>query len=548
MICSFCGRDQDDDAVFCSSCGEQLQGAPVITYERADRGARKPNRALPVVMSVLVLGVGFLLGALFGGMFDKKGEEPYLSGTVLPAGATAPAATSGEGGGNGGAGSGGIGAGTGGVGAGSGATAPSGAQANAAASSTNPPVLREGDIDYVLPPEEDDEDDADEAEEESETDEPFIAGDYTGRMYGEVFEELRDEGIIIYEIKVTDEELEEGAIVRQSVEEGHELKRNAAELIIFEVSAGRGPFVIPDYRELGTEGEAAEAELKENGFEVIFADGRNSVVQSGYVVRTEPGAGAQPPAGTEIIIYRSTGSEREKSVVPFLTGSTFFEAQALIEEAKLRIGYIAPNLVSTTAVVSEQSTDANMLIDEWTELDLSFIETEPLNEKSEYVYIVKSGDSLMKIAQRYYGNENAALYPLILERNEITNDRFMIGQALIIPPKPEPSFDVISSDEPDPDHDDGGPEDHQDAIGNVETNLTSISLVLPQDRTYGDTVKVLVGATPSDTGRLFRLVDRIVDKDEFPLYLEFHVPREGTVEIRVFYNDELIEARTFYDE
>ncbi|BDT92507.1 hypothetical protein IFM12275_24830 [Nocardia sputorum] len=49
-------------------------------------------------------------------------------------------------------------------------------------------------------------------------------------------------------------------------------------------------------------------------------------------------------------------------------------------------------------------------------------------------YKVVSGDTLSKIAKRFYGN--AALFPLIAEANEIPNpDVIRVGQELIIPPK-----------------------------------------------------------------------------------------------------------------
>jgi LysM repeat protein len=52
------------------------------------------------------------------------------------------------------------------------------------------------------------------------------------------------------------------------------------------------------------------------------------------------------------------------------------------------------------------------------------------------IYTVKSGDTLSKIAERYYGS--ARLYTLIQEANGIANAaNITIGQELVIPPKPD---------------------------------------------------------------------------------------------------------------
>lgn len=47
------------------------------------------------------------------------------------------------------------------------------------------------------------------------------------------------------------------------------------------------------------------------------------------------------------------------------------------------------------------------------------------------VYSVKEGDTLMRIALKYYGD--GIQYKLIMEANDITNDNIHIGQSLIIP-------------------------------------------------------------------------------------------------------------------
>ena len=72
--------------------------------------------------------------------------------------------------------------------------------------------------------------------------------------------------------------------------------------------------------------------------------------------------------------------------------------------------------------------------------------TTTTTEPPEQEYTVKSGDTLQKIAQRFYGNANYALYTLIQERNGIQNpSKITIGQVLIIPPKPETTTETTTA-------------------------------------------------------------------------------------------------------
>ncbi len=48
-------------------------------------------------------------------------------------------------------------------------------------------------------------------------------------------------------------------------------------------------------------------------------------------------------------------------------------------------------------------------------------------------YTVVSGDSLYKIAKKFYGEANQTVYDLIMEANNMTSDRLQVGQVLTIP-------------------------------------------------------------------------------------------------------------------
>lgn len=61
------------------------------------------------------------------------------------------------------------------------------------------------------------------------------------------------------------------------------------------------------------------------------------------------------------------------------------------------------------------------------------VETLQALPSTDTIYIVQIGDSLSKIAQKFYGNP--ALFPVIAERNNINPQSILyIGARLIIPP------------------------------------------------------------------------------------------------------------------
>ena len=59
----------------------------------------------------------------------------------------------------------------------------------------------------------------------------------------------------------------------------------------------------------------------------------------------------------------------------------------------------------------------------------------PVDESTNY--IVQNGDSLSKIAKRFYGNANARKAIFEVNRDQLSDpDRIKVGQILKIPPKP----------------------------------------------------------------------------------------------------------------
>lgn len=76
-----------------------------------------------------------------------------------------------------------------------------------------------------------------------------------------------------------------------------------------------------------------------------------------------------------------------------------------------------------------------------------------------------------------------------------------------------------------------------DTISQRKFVIRKINLTDPQN--YGDKIKVLVEATPSDTGKVETLVSGLKDKKDFPLSITIPVPDKGSTKVRIFFNDKI---------
>lgn len=83
MFCGKCGKENNDDAVFCTECGAPLNGNQPLPQEEAAKmadGASTKNRKIGVIAvvaaAVLVIAFGMLL---FGGRSYKKTVNQYVN-------------------------------------------------------------------------------------------------------------------------------------------------------------------------------------------------------------------------------------------------------------------------------------------------------------------------------------------------------------------------------------------------------------------------------------------------------------------------------------
>ena len=89
---------------------------------------------------------------------------------------------------------------------------------------------------------------------------------------------------------------------------------------------------------------------------------------------------------------------------------------------------------------------------------------------------------------------------------------------------------------------------YADITGDEPINM-SLLLHLPTGAEYGDNVAVLVEATPSDTGKMQRILNRRVLTKDFPKQITIQIPPAGSVEVAVYYDGELMLTNVYnYDD
>ncbi|HHW48180.1 MAG TPA: Stk1 family PASTA domain-containing Ser/Thr kinase [Clostridiaceae bacterium] len=297
--------------------------------------------------------------------------------------------------------------------------------------------------------------------------ENFTIENYVGRNIDEVRELLEKHNITVEEKPVFSETKEKGTIISQSVAPGKEFKPGAANVIEFEVSAGPHMIKIPD---LGKkEYRTAETDLKNLGLETEVVEENSDTIPTGHVIRTEPGADEEVEPGTLVKIFKSIGPKLEQVEVPNLIGKTFSEVQQLLDSAKLKIGKIEPeNVSSPVAKVIEQYPSPKITVEEGTAVDIVFGEETTQEEET--------GEDEN---QDEPGNNNDNTGEVTLKRKT-----------------------VISS---------------------------PIPLLYPEQ--YGDEIKVYALATLSDNNEKRVVFHRTVKKSEFPLRLTIPVPEGGKTEV-----------------
>ena len=116
---------------------------------------------------------------------------------------------------------------------------------------------------------------------------------------------LTDAGLEPLVQTVTDPVVAEGTAIDTDPPVGSEVDEGST--VTLRVSGGPGDATVPDVAE--QEEAAATSALRREGFEVGTREEASDDIDEGFVIRTEPAAGAQAPRGSTVTLVLSSGAE-----------------------------------------------------------------------------------------------------------------------------------------------------------------------------------------------------------------------------------------------
>lgn len=202
---------------------------------------------------------------------------------------------------------------------------------------------------------------------------------FVGRYYEDVINDKDYKKI--YDFKVTfkvDLEHEYGIILSQDPESGRSktVSDKGSKIVVELVCAAE---TVDDQKRLlkvpnivNHEREEAISMVQDAGFTYTLEQAPSDSITKGYVISTDPVAGAAADEGSEIKIIISTGPETVMTKVPQLKGLSKESAIAKIESSNLSIGSISTaesDLVSGTVI--DQNIAAGTEIEEHTKISIT---------------------------------------------------------------------------------------------------------------------------------------------------------------------------------
>lgn len=159
---------------------------------------------------------------------------------------------------------------------------------------------------------------------------PNLVGvDYTAATAGSAYPDIRIE----LESEDFNTEYEAGQIYRQSPSAGKSVKKGSTVQVW--VSAGGQMIPIPTFT--NQEATAVYAKLVSLGLKYSTTEIASDTIAEGSVVRTSPDAGQSAPAGSTVVVYVSTGSNKERVQVPEVLGYPEEVAVQTLKDAQFEV-------------------------------------------------------------------------------------------------------------------------------------------------------------------------------------------------------------------
>ena len=159
---------------------------------------------------------------------------------------------------------------------------------------------------------------------------PNLVGvDYSAATAGNAYPDIR----IKLESEDFNTEYEAGEIYRQSPSAGKSVKKGSTVQVW--VSAGGQMIPIPTFT--NQEATAVYAKLVSLGLKYSTTEIASDTIAEGSVVRTSPEAGQSAPAGSTVVVYVSTGSNKERVQVPEVLGYPEEVAVQTLKDAQFEV-------------------------------------------------------------------------------------------------------------------------------------------------------------------------------------------------------------------
>ncbi|MDP4180198.1 MAG: PASTA domain-containing protein [Bacillota bacterium] len=214
----------------------------------------------------------------------------------------------------------------------------------------------------------------------------------------------------------------------------------------------------------------AQQKLNDLNLTTSTQDEYSDVIASGLVIRTEPGVDEEVSPGSSVTIYRSKGPEIHQTVVPNLIGLTRVDAQKSLTNANLTLGKVLPE---------------------------------------------DSGNNVDKIV-----SQDPAPNTTVTQMSAVN----ITLETAKTNPQATPS------------NNQGGSQATPNGNQNNATKTKDVPVKVPLSNAeaFGDTMKVLIEMTPSDTQKSTIIMDGTVNKSDFPLNLTVPVPENGRTNIKVY--------------
>ena len=165
-------------------------------------------------------------------------------------------------------------------------------------------------------------------------------------------EELKKAGFTAYTIETaTDDKVEEGYVISQSVDEGTAIP--ADEKIVITVSEGKEDVEVPNVT--GYSDDQATTLLTEAGFVVTHGYEYDDTVEKNKVISQSPEGKTMQKSGSTVKIIISNGKEVEEVEVPNLVGKSESKAAELLEKAGLsgKVSHANSDEVKKGQVISQ---------------------------------------------------------------------------------------------------------------------------------------------------------------------------------------------------